>query len=39
MWTGTADNAIDEVKQAKKFFDDLFKKVGIEQEPIASLAQ
>lgn len=39
MWTGTADDAIGEVKQAKKFFDDLFKKVGIEQEPITSLAQ
>lgn len=34
MWTGTGDNAIEEVKQAKQFFDALFAKVGIHQEPV-----
>lgn len=34
MWTGTSDNAIAEIKQVKKFFDDIFEKVGITQEPI-----
>ncbi|KRM75067.1 L-ribulose-5-phosphate 3-epimerase [Secundilactobacillus collinoides] len=32
MWTGKNNNAIDEIKNAKKYFDDLFNKVGIEQE-------
>ncbi|MDT7013251.1 L-ribulose-5-phosphate 3-epimerase [Levilactobacillus namurensis] len=34
MWTGTGDHAIEEVKQAKHFFDELFAKVGIEQEKV-----
>lgn len=34
MWTGTTDDAIEEVKSAKRFFDDLFDKVGITQEPV-----
>lgn len=34
MWTGTSDNAIVEIKQAKKFFDNFFEKVGITQESV-----
>ncbi|PTM23125.1 xylulose 5-phosphate 3-epimerase [Lactobacillus sp. PFC-70] len=34
MWTGTGDHAIEEVKQAKHFFDELFAKVGIKQEKV-----
>ncbi len=32
MWSGNSNRAIYEIKQAKKFFDQLFKFVGIEQE-------
>lgn len=34
MWSENADDPIKEVKEAKAFFDHLFEKVGIEQEPI-----
>lgn len=34
MWTGGNKNAIDEIKSAKAFFEKIFKKVGIEQEPL-----
>lgn len=34
MWTGTTDDAVEEVKAAKRFFDQLFEKVGITQEPV-----
>ncbi|MFC6259854.1 L-ribulose-5-phosphate 3-epimerase [Levilactobacillus fujinensis] len=35
MWTGTTADPVGEIKKAKQFFDDLFAKVGIEQEAIA----
>lgn len=37
MWTGDNQDAdpVSEIKAAKAYFDDLFKKVGIEQEPIS----
>ncbi|MFR0602766.1 L-ribulose-5-phosphate 3-epimerase [Limosilactobacillus mucosae] len=37
MWTGDNQDAdpVSEIKTAKAYFDDLFKKVGIEQEPIS----
>lgn len=38
MWSGSDDNAIDEIKQAKAFFDEIFAKVGITQEPVEQLA-
>lgn len=36
MWSGDNgdDNALDEVKSAKAFFDDIFKRVGITQEKV-----
>ncbi|KRM10817.1 L-ribulose-5-phosphate 3-epimerase [Paucilactobacillus suebicus] len=36
MWSGSDNNAIDEVKEAKSFFDALFKTVGIDQEPVSN---
>ena len=37
MWTGDNQEAdpVSEIKAAKAYFNDLFKKVGIEQEPIS----
>ena len=37
MWTGDNQEAdpVSEIKVAKAYFNDLFKKVGIEQEPIS----
>ena len=36
MWTG--DNGdkdpVDEIKDAKQYFDQIFKEVGIQQEPV-----
>lgn len=34
MWSGEDSNSIDEVREAKSFFDNLFSKVGIKQEPV-----
>lgn len=34
MWSETSDDPIEQVKEAKKFFDDIFTDVGIEQEAI-----
>ncbi|CPR74094.1 Uncharacterised protein [Chlamydia trachomatis] len=36
MWPGDNgdDDPVAEVKEAKAFFDKIFKKVGIEQEPV-----
>ena len=34
MWTSKADDPIAEVKKAKEYFDYLFDKVGITQEPV-----
>lgn len=34
MWTGSNDNAIDEIKDAKHFFNQLFAKVGIQQADV-----
>lgn len=34
MWSGSHENAIEEVKKAKSFFDKLFGEVGIEQEAV-----
>ncbi|MCH5464113.1 L-ribulose-5-phosphate 3-epimerase [Levilactobacillus tujiorum] len=34
MWTGTAADPIAEIKKAKRYFDDLFAKVGIQQEHV-----
>lgn len=34
MWSGSDINPIAEVKTAKLFFEDLFSKVGLEQEPV-----
>ncbi|AXY24892.1 xylulose 5-phosphate 3-epimerase [Suicoccus acidiformans] len=34
MWTEKSDNAIDEIKAAKAFFEEIFEEVGIEIEPI-----
>lgn len=36
MWTGDNGDAdpLQEVKDAKKYFDDIFARVGIEQEPV-----
>ena len=36
MWTEKAADPIKEVKQAKAFFDDLFDRVGLSQEPVAA---
>ncbi|MFD0704635.1 L-ribulose-5-phosphate 3-epimerase [Alloscardovia venturai] len=38
MWTAQLENPLDEVRKAKKFFDDLFDKVGLEQEPVTPVA-
>ena len=38
MWTNTVDDPIAEVKKAKAYFDDLFARVGIYQEPICQLS-
>lgn len=34
MWTGTAANPIKEIQSAKRFFDRIFEKVGIQQEAV-----
>lgn len=34
MWSETSEDPVEQVKEAKKFFDDIFKNVGIEQEAI-----
>lgn len=34
MWSEKSDDPLAKVKEAKKFFDDIFAEVGIEQEPI-----
>lgn len=34
MWTEKADDPLAEVKKAKHFFDDLFERIGLEQEPV-----
>lgn len=34
MWTNKSANPIEEVKNAKAFFDKIFRNVGIQQEPL-----
>jgi L-ribulose-5-phosphate 3-epimerase len=34
MWTNKSPNPIEEVKNAKAFFDEIFRNVGIQQEPV-----
>lgn len=34
MWTGAQKDALEQIKSAKKYFDDLFTKVGIQQEAV-----
>ncbi|HIY93883.1 L-ribulose-5-phosphate 3-epimerase [Companilactobacillus sp. HBUAS56275] len=37
MWSETSDDPIEQVKEAKKFFDNIFAEVGVEQEAIKCL--
>jgi len=38
MWSETSDDPLIQVKQAKKFFDDIFNEIGIVQEAIWCLS-
>lgn len=39
MWTSTASDPVAEVRKAKAYFDELFDKVGIRQEPVVGKDQ